>query len=250
MLNSILAFLRVILAWVFTGFMWIPLLFIYLVSFRLIPDSILSKMIRFWGRTLLKLLSVQLEFVNTSTLEDQRPRVIIVNHQSALDLLWTAAIVPPSVSAIGKKEIIFVPIINVVWWAFDFIRIDRSNTRKAIQSLQGVAENLSTRKKSLLVAPEGTRTYTGEILPFKKGAFHIAFTGNIPIYPVVVSGAFELLPRTRFLPKPGVIRVQFLAPVETKGLKIDDMPPLIDKVRNQMIAALNELNSRNAGEPS
>jgi 1-acyl-sn-glycerol-3-phosphate acyltransferase len=97
------------------------------------------------------------------------------------------------------------------------------------------------------VAVEGTRTHDGTIGPFKKGAFHIAQEAQVPIYPVVVDGAYQLLPRTRFIPKKGVIRLFFLPPVSSEEICRASTPEareaLIEKVRAEMIQALQRLRS-------
>ena len=222
---------------------FLPLVvFLYLLSFKRLPDSWVAAAIRFWGAASIWIFGVELEFVNPSTFQDRRPRVMICNHQSAFDLLWAARICPSGFFAIGKKEIIFVPVINLVWWAFNLVRVDRGNTRKAIESLRGVADEVVKNSRTLFVSPEGTRSYDGPILPFKKGPFHIAFERNIPIYPVVIFGVSRLLPRDGFLPKPGKMRMYFLPPVETQGKSLLEMDAFIAEVRQQMITKLDEIS--------
>lgn len=233
----IIRVIRTFSAWCFTCIFWIPSLFLYVLILRRIPDEYVHAGIHFWAKTTLKILSIRIEFMNQSTLADRRPRVIICNHQSALDILWGAFIAPPSLLVIGKREIAFVPVFNLVWWAFKFIRIDRANSTKALASLEGVSEKIVSHSRSLFIAPEGTRTHDGSILPFKKGAFYIAQKGHIPIYPVVVSGAFELLPRNAFFPKSGTIQIEFLAPIETRDFSIAELGQIIERIRIQMIEA-------------
>ncbi len=251
---------RVLIAWVFTIVYWPVVVFAYVLSFKSFPESWVTGSIRFWGKAILSILGIRLELVNENPMTDRRGRVVIINHQSALDILWTAAIAPPASMAIGKKEVIFIPIINLAWWAFGFVRVDRKNHSKALQALAGVGEKIRREQRSLFIAVEGTRTFKGDILRFKKGAFHIAKEAGAPIYPIVVDGAFQLLPRNRFLPKPGVIRLLFLPPVgaeeiqrkvgghdvieeqDVAGKQIsaghEEMDVLIEKVRGDMIAAL------------
>jgi len=233
--------LRAIAAWSFTGIYWPVVLVTYLTFFRFFENRFLMVVSHFWGKTVLSILSIQLRLENSSTIADRKARVVICNHQSALDLVWGAAVCPPSILAIGKKEVIFVPVLNLIWWALDFIRIDRKNREKALASLAGVGREILKNQRSLWLAPEGTRTLDGSILPFKKGAFHIAISNRVPIYPVVVSGAYELFPKYAIFPRTGLIRIRFLPPIETSDLSLDNMTALIDRIRQNMIQAYQEM---------
>lgn len=237
---------RAFVAWLFTAVFWLVLLTIHLVTFRLMSDERLASLIHFWGRTTLVLAGIPLEFVNESTVEGRDARVVIVNHQSALELIWGAVILPPGFLVIGKKEIVYVPVMNLIWWGLRLIRIDRKNHVKAIAALQGVAAEIVRKKRSLLLAPEGTRTRTGEIGPFKKGAFRIAADAGVPVYPVVVSGAYEVLPRGVLIPRSGRLRVRFLPPISLAEARAPDggiREDFIEKVRADMIQAERELHS-------
>lgn len=240
-----ISILRVLIAWIFTIIYWPVVLLVYAISFKTLSERWTTGAIHFWGKTLLWILGIRLEFVNPYPMTEREARVVIINHQSALDILWTAAIAPPAPTAIGKKEVIFIPIINVAWWAFGFIRVDRKNHAKALASLAGVGETIRREKRSLFIAVEGTRTYDGSILRFKKGAFHIAKEARAPIYPVVVDGAFQLLPRNGFFPKKGVIRLLFLPPVRAEEIQDaferDQMDALIESVRSNMMTGLTQL---------
>jgi len=86
----------------------------------------------------------------------------------------------------------------------------------------------------------------GKIQKFKKGAFHIAIKGGVPICPVVVSGAHELLPKGKLIPRPGVLKLKFLPPVETVDWNLDDLDLHVEEVRMLMIVALEKLSKRAA----
>jgi 1-acyl-sn-glycerol-3-phosphate acyltransferase len=104
-----------------------------------------------------------------------------------------------------------------------------------------VPEKIVKQSRSLFIAPEGTRSPTGQMLPFKKGAFHIAVQGGIPIYPILVHGAFELMPKSRIIARPGVICLKFLDPVPTRGLGTDDVDSLLTEIRERMISEFEKL---------
>jgi 1-acyl-sn-glycerol-3-phosphate acyltransferase len=227
---------RYLLAWLFMIVYWSAVLALHLLTLKRLPPVWMAAMIRFWGRASLKLLGIRLELITPSTVTSQSPRVVVTNHQSALDLLWGAAICPPAPLAIGKREVIYVPVLNLIWWVLDFVRIDRSNRATSVLALNRAGQKIIEGKRSLMIAPEGTRTPDGTILPFKKGAFHIARRAGVPIHPIIVSGAFELMSKKSLVPKPGVIRLSFLPPVSAQEAgAMADENELIERVRGEMI---------------
>ena len=241
------AILRTAAAWVYTA-LYLPIFAaLYVVSLRSWPASWLQAVIRLWGRSTLGILGIRLEAANSSTLETREPRILIMNHTSALDIIVGAALCPPAPLAIGKKEVIWIPFLNLVWWALDFIRIDRSHPAEAIASLRHVAQAINSGSRSLLIAPEGTRSPDGTLLPFKKGAFHIAVQSRAPICPVAVLGAFELMPKQTLIARGGVIRVRFLDPFPSSGISPEGLEPWINEVREGLRQALRDLGRKSAG---
>jgi 1-acyl-sn-glycerol-3-phosphate acyltransferase len=236
-----LRFVRFVLLWVLNFGFWIVFLSVFLLSFKRLPPETVGRWVRAWGRAALAVIGVRLYLVNPSTMGDRAPRVVITNHQSAMDLIWGAAVCPPGPLVIGKKEVIFIPLLNLAFWLMDFIRIDRSQPAKAIQAISGVAGTIRAGDRSLVMAPEGTRTLTGKMLPFKKGAFHIATQAQVPIHPLVVHGAFELWPKKHFIPSPGTVYMKFLPPVPTAGLGSGDVDPLHAEVQASMASAYESL---------
>lgn len=245
LMASLFCVLKVTLAWLFAILFWLPVSLIHLVLLKKTPERIILPAMRFWGQATLALLSVKLKLMNSSTLNDRRARVVVCNHQSSLDVMWMAAITPPAVVSIAKKEIIYIPIVNLVWSVFDFVRIDRSNVSSAIAKMKGIADDLVRNSRSLLIAPEGTRSPDGKIQSFKKGAFHIALKKKIPIYPVVVSGAFECYPKQAMLPRAGQILVEFLPPIDTSSYSTDNIDKLIEETRNKMLEVYERLSRIN-----
>ena len=235
--------------WAFTMVYWPIAVAFYVVCPRALRDRWLHGTIRRFGRVGLWILGIELVFDNASTLEDRRARVVIMNHQSALDLVWGAAIAPPAPLVIGKRELVWVPFVNLAWWALGFVFIDRQNPRAALRKLARLSSRLASEQRSLLMAPEGTRSPDGRILPFKRGAFRTAQAARVPIYPVVVCGAYELLPKQRILPRRGTIRLRYLAPVPTDDWTDEDLERHAEEVHRVMEAAYAELKARSFPGP-
>ena len=233
--------LRTIVAWLFTACFCVGLALVQAACLRRAPTKLKQGLVKWWARTVLSILGVRLVIENESTMETQTSRVCVFNHQSALDLVWLAAICPPAPVAIGKKEIAWVPFINLGFWAMEYLYIDRKNPRKAMGTLQRAAREVVERKRTLLIAPEGTRTPDGSLLPFKRGAFKFAVETQAVICPVVVQGAFDILPKQKSLPGRGTIHLRFLPPVETRGLGPADIEGLMARVRGSILSSVSSL---------
>ncbi len=235
------AAIRVVAAWVWSFLFLTFCLLVQASTFRRLPAGAVMWMHRTWGRGILWIAGVELKCVGRSTLEVKKSCVVIINHQSTLDLGWAAAIAPPGALAIGKKELLYIPVVNWAWWAFGHVRIDRSNTEKALRAMRRVAAVVKDEHRSLFIAPEGTRSPQGDILPFKKGAFRLAIEAEVPICPVVVCGANRLLPKGRVLPKPGTVTLCYLPPVETTSWRVEELEERMAEVRASMMGALTQL---------
>eukprot|EP00055_Hartaetosiga_balthica_P000154 m.135828 g.135828 ORF g.135828 m.135828 type:complete len:250 (+) comp10226_c0_seq1:75-824(+) len=118
--------------------------------------------------------------------EGHPPCVYVSNHQSQLDTVIYSRHIPSRTVVIAKKSLIFMPIVNLVMWVSDTIFLDRNNLRSSVNKLGHAAKEIKDKKLSVIIFPEGTRNRGGGILPFKKGAFHMAHQANVPIVPVVI----------------------------------------------------------------
>ena len=244
--ETVLQAVRMVVGWTLTLTFWTVLIVLNYVSLNGIlgrKRDRLHRITRWWGSSALRVLGMPIRSEVRAPLDTTEARVVVCNHQSALDLIWGATICPPRPLVIGKKEVLFIPIINLIFFAFHFIRIDRSNSEKAIASLRGVAEEIRTHRRSLVLAPEGTRTRNGSLLPFKKGAFHIAIEAQCPIVPVVVDGAFQSMPKGKFIPRPGKLKLIVLEPISTQGMDLSQVTVLRDRVHTAMLEALQKLRA-------
>jgi lysophosphatidate acyltransferase len=235
---------RALLAWGFTAVVWSGITLLQVISFKHVPESILAIWSRRWARATLRLLGIRLQVLQGGQIPERGARVIVSNHQSALDALVGAALCPPGVRVVAKKEIIWIPFVNIAWWALDFIRIDRGQSAKAIESLKRAATRLKKNQQTLWVLPEGTRSPAGQVGPFKKGAFHIAIEAQVPVLPLVIVGAGELLSKKGFLPRPGAIQVLYLPEHSTLGLTSSDVSGLTESVRTAILQAYQTVRAR------
>lgn len=167
--------------------------------------------------------------------------VIIANHQSNYDLFVLGGTVPSRTVSLGKKSLKWIPVFGQLYWLAGNVLIDRSNARKARQTMLTTTETLQKHQTSIWVFPEGTRNASAQLLPFKKGAFQMAIAAGAPIVPVCVSRYVQSLDLNRW--DSGQVRVRALPAIPTAHLSLEDMPALIEQCRSRMQACIDELDA-------
>jgi lysophosphatidate acyltransferase len=143
-------------------------------------------------------------------LNKTRPAVFIGNHQTELDVLMLGHIFPKYCSVTAKKSLKNVPFLGWFMALSRTVFIDRANSTNARQAMAGAAEEIQREKQSVYIFPEGTRSYAKEpmLLPFKKGAFHLAVQAGVPIVPVVVANYSDVLYAKEWRFNAGTIHVK------------------------------------------
>ncbi|KAH8556060.1 hypothetical protein BGW37DRAFT_479670 [Umbelopsis sp. PMI_123] len=183
---------------------------------------------------------------NEANLETGRPAVYICNHQSSIDVLLMARVFPKSTSVVAKKSIKYYPFLGWYMSLSKAIFLDRSNRDSAVASAKKAAEDIHKNQTSVWIFPEGTRGHPREInmLPFKKGAFHMAVQAGVPIIPIVIANYNHLYDSKARRFNSGVVPIKVLDPIPTEGLK--DTPGAVDKLttetRELMLTALKEIS--------
>jgi len=173
---------------------------------------------------------------------DTRPSILVGNHQSMLDILYLGRIFPKRASIMAKKELQFMPLLGQFMTLSGAVFVDRGNNAQAVRSLHAAGETLKTRNTSLWMFPEGTRSMRehADMLPFKKGAFHMAVEAGVPIVPVVCENYWRLYRKGVF--DTGTLKVKVLPPVPTTGLTASDVAALSVRVHDMMVEALRDIS--------
>jgi putative phosphoserine phosphatase/1-acylglycerol-3-phosphate O-acyltransferase len=180
---------------------------------------------------------VRLNVLGESNLWAQRPAVFLFNHQSQLDVFVLGALLRKDFTGVAKKSLASDPFFGPVGWMADVAYIDRSNTAKAREALEPVVSALQSGR-SLAISPEGTRSPTPRLLPFKKGPFHIAMQAGVPIVPVVMRNCGELMAPHSYVIHPGVVDVAVLPPISTEGWTVADLDDRVAAVRQAYLDTL------------
>lgn len=147
--------------------------------------------------------------------EGRQAAIFIGNHTSLLDPPLLIATLPSHPVFMAKRELAFVPFLGWVIWLADFIFINRGHRGDALKSLDLAAQRIHDGQ-SIAAFPEGTRSRTGELLPFKKGVFNLAWEAQVPLIPLAILGGRHILPADDWRVAPGPYHMRIGQPVEPK----------------------------------
>ncbi len=190
----------------------------------------------------MKLAGTKLQVRGLEQVEPHRNYLFVANHQSYCDPPALFITIPQNARLILKKELRKLPVVGTVMKLGGFVFIDRKDRGDALAGMNQAVRQLQ-HGDSFLVYPEGTRTRTGKMGPFKKGPFIMALQAGVPIIPVTVSGSFEIMRPTQFKLTPGTITLTFHSAIETKGLGSNHRDPLMEKVWKTIAMELGESES-------
>ncbi|KAK9471803.1 uncharacterized protein V1510DRAFT_419046 [Dipodascopsis tothii] len=190
------------------------------------------------------LIGLKFDVVNEHRLET-RPAVYVGNHQSDLDLVLLGRVFPKHCSVTAKKSLKYVPFLGWFMMISGTVFIDRQNRNKAIRALDETVNKMREDQQSVFLFPEGTRSNfsTPDMLPFKRGAFHLAIQSGFPIVPIVAENYSHVFSLKDRILCGGVVRVEVLEPIPTAGLEPGDVDDLILRVRSAMLSKLKEIST-------
>jgi len=167
----------------------------------------------------------------------RRPYVVVSNHESFVDILLISHL-SWEMKWLSKVELMRIPILGWDMWLAGDIPVERGTRRSALEAIRQCRAVLAKRV-SVIIFPEGTRSTTGDLLPFKDGAFRLAIDAGVPILPLVVRGTGTALAKHDWRVGPARAEVRVLEPIETTGLSGKDAPALRERVR-ELIAKTRE----------
>lgn len=193
-----------------------------------------------WGaRTWVKLSGAKVKVRGLENLEKGKGYIFVSNHRSYLDTATLFGHTGRRIGLVAKKELLKVPVLGVGMGFVNIIAIDRSNPEKARKSLEK-AKSVVDAGYSFGVFAEGTRAMPGELLPFKKGAIHLALQTQAPIVPVAIKNTDSMMGKKTGVAYPGTIEVVLLPPIETKGKTVkNDLMNLLNESREAVALELS-----------
>ena len=228
---------KTVFQWIFAGVVTValfpPFIFLGFLQTGLTRKGRLSRpLMKIYSKVLYAAFRVRVVHRGFEQIDPQRSYVFMPNHTSIADPLAMAITISQPFHCVFKKELARIPVFGWALLSLGQIMVDRENTEQARASLAGAVSGLSGNN-SILIFPEGKVSHDGQLLPLKKGGFHLAIQTGLPIVPVRIEGARKICPpggSGHF--HRGVISVQVFPPLMVCGKTETDIPALMDKVRD------------------
>ncbi len=190
-------------------------------------DPRIERLIQWWAGKWLQAARCTLEVRGVENVDPSRSYVVVANHTSNLDVMACFAAIPLPIRYLAKKELFSIPVLAQAMRAVGIVEVDRSGRAAAIASVNQQSKPVIERGHSLIIYPEGTRSYHGELQAFKKGAFAMAAAAEMPILPVAISGTWEAWkPHSPWINGHSHIVVVIEKPIETEGLSQTEIEAL------------------------
>ncbi len=190
-----------------------------------------------WSRTVLWLCGIRARVVLRAPMPDG-PVVFVANHQNSADVLMTSACLPRPFLYVARHELRTWPIVGWVLEKTACVFIDRSSARRAIETLRVAGERIRGGE-SVLLFPEGGRSYAHHTEPFMRGSFMLALEAGVPVVPVALVGNVGVIDERGRRARRGETRIVIGAAVPTKGLTRADAGPLAEQMRATIEAELS-----------
>lgn len=202
---------------------------------------------RKWARTVIWASGCPVVVHGRDNVRHGVPQIIVSNHISWFDVFAIAAVLEVPYHFVAKKELLKYPLFGPAMAAAGHITIDRSNRERAIESLRAAGAKIRREPAAVVIFPEGTRSRTGKLMAFKKGAFMLAVEAGVAVVPTAVTGSFHIMPPGALRVRPRTIHIHFLAPIpadEVLALAAAGSDALMERVRADIAAVVGE------GEPA
>ena len=185
-------------------------------------------------------------WIGTPPADPRRPYVVVSNHESFADIPLVSQL-PWEMKWMGKVEMFRIPVAGWMMRAVGDIPIERGVGGRAVLDAMAKCRDVLAKRVSVMIFPEGTRSPTGEMLPFKDGAFRLAIETGTPILPLALAGTRNALPKHDWRFNRARAEVRILEPVETAGLTMADLQALKARVRRMIEEGREEVRARLGG---
>jgi 1-acyl-sn-glycerol-3-phosphate acyltransferase len=193
---------------------------------------------RGWARSVLAVAGISVHGLHLEKAERGKSVVVAANHESFCDILVLLATLPMQVRFLAKRSVFRVPVLGWSIAAAGFVPVDRGDRARGAATVETALRRLEGGR-SLVIFPEETRTRNGELLPFKRGAAHLALKSGLPLLPVGIAGTFRILPRGTWEIRPGPVVVAVGDPLDVAGRSLRDRDAVTQETRDR-IAVLRE----------
>jgi 1-acyl-sn-glycerol-3-phosphate acyltransferase len=191
----------------------------------------IEKVNRWWSRCWLWASGTRLTVEGSQHIDPDQSYIVVANHLSTLDIMVCFLAVPLPIRYLAKKELFRIPLLAQAMRAVGIIEVDRTARAAIHNSVNRQARELLAHKRSLIIYPEGTRPRDGVMRPFKKGAFTMAISSQLPVLPLSIHGTYEAAAPGKPWFRGGPVTAIIDPPIPTVGMTGADADSLRDQVR-------------------
>jgi 1-acyl-sn-glycerol-3-phosphate acyltransferase len=198
-----------------------------------------DEIIRAWSKRLLEQVDVRLKISGLENIQPGKTYVVMSNHQSLYDIPTLITALPLRLRMVAKAELFNVPIWSQAMRSAGFVPVHRGQRERAMQDLR-MAQDALSRGVNIWIAPEGTRSKDGELLPFKSGGFLLASTAKVPILPITIDGTRNILPARALDFVKGVeVNVRIGSAISATNFTRKDRNRFVESVRESILTGFN-----------
>lgn len=214
------------------------------------PSGLHDWVHRTWSRGILGLGGIRVETSGLEHVEPWSAQVVVANHQSLFDILALFATLPVRLRFIAKMELSRIPLFSGAMRQAGHVFIDRSNLRQALRAMRAAGGRMREEGVTLCIFPEGTRSKSGKLQPFRKGSFVLAIETGTRMVPTAIEGGAAILPKGRMLVRPRPIRIRCAPAIELERMEREDRDDLLDETREAIAGMLESLREEGGGGPA
>ncbi len=194
---------------------------------------------KIWSQLICYILLLPIKINNNKQVKTNQSYIFVANHQGAFDIFLIYGFLGRNFKWMMKKSLRTIPFVGKACQSAGHIFVDKSGPKKIQETIEHARHTLIDGT-SLVVFPEGSRTYTGKMRPFKKGAFQLADELQLPIVPLTIDGSFEILPRTSKFIKRHRMTLTMHAPIYPQGQGLEDIKETMEKAYQAIQSCLSE----------
>ena len=187
-----------------------------------------------WGKTLSLIFNIKLEVDGYENLNKKDNYIFAANHCSFIDIPLLCVACKRYLVFVAKSELKKIPIFKSILDRAGFIFVDRKNSNNAINSMNILVDDISKEPRSVGIFPEGTRSRSGILKKFKKGAAVMGINTGMPVVPVLISGSYEWSRKSLFNLSKSTIRFQFSKPIDSKKYTYDKRQFFTDSIQSKV----------------
>jgi len=190
---------------------------------------------RVWSWLILKTSGIHVRVEGLEHLDLYQTTIFCANHQSAMDIPILFVSLPVQFRFVAKRSLFHVPFLGWHLRRSGHIAVDRMRRTEAVKSLEEAAKRIRDGS-SVVMFPEGRRSRSGQVGPFKSGTFHLAIRAGVPIVPITLNGTRAVLKPDTYHVRPGLTEMLIHPMIPTAGLTLRDVHRLSERVRNQILS--------------